>query len=75
MRAPQARRDDRPQQLARDVLARAARRGRDPAGRVAYGPVDEADVASLLDAGCSKAAPMRCASGRPSDPLLAKQER
>ena len=62
---PQRRGRDRPQRLARPVLARADGRGRDPAGRVAYGPVAAATMPILFDAMLLTARRMRCASARP----------
>ncbi len=47
-----------------------------PGGRVAYGPVEEGDVASLFDAGFAEGGAHRLALGRTDDiPFLKKQER
>ena len=47
-----------------------------PSGRVAYGPVSEADVTDLFGAGFLQGRPHRLSLGKPEEiPYLAKQER
>ena len=47
-----------------------------PGGRVAYGPVTEADVTDLFGAGFLQGSPHRLGLGKPEEiPYLAKQER
>ena len=52
-RAARARRRHRAQRLARDALARAARRGGDAGGRIAYGPVTLRTYPGCSTPGCS----------------------
>ena len=57
----------RAHRLARPVLAGAAGRGRDPEGRVAYGPVAAGRRAGLFDAGFLTGGAHRLRHGRPEE--------